>query len=568
MDIIDIFGDPGGFLRDLQYDLTAGRYRWIPLLVLVVIAVWFIWYFARTAHYRHVTGRSYDTDHGKYHRSYGEMLNYFRDAEPHKMDMSGFPVRSWQDTHGLIFGKYGKKLVVLPTDTEANIAVFGPPGSGKTAGIAIENAARFGGSVLAIDIKGDIYNWVTGHTSRKIIRFAPDAENALSISAHFDPLRFLRRSTDATEKMVFIENMANILVPDSGSSNEKYFIDTARSFFMGAVHLSIFVDRNISFPDIVHSILRSNFNFWIETAGQVECTEAREILSSMEGNNERNLAGAYNTLCTNLRHFTSPVLDVILSGSGSSISVADLDGGTDIYLQVRQENLEIFAPLFSLVIQSLAMGMMSRPDSSTGAHLRPVLFLLDEFPQLSLSLSMIGAYTATLRSKAVKIMMIQQNMAQLQVKFKDEGARSILGNCNVQIILGCNEANDADYFSRSFGMKKVLRNSTSISYSRSSSSSKSAVESEEPVFTAQDIRDLPSLRKAIFYNKGKYCLIDKINCYKSKDSAGKGGKKNGKRDSGDSLHADEGTGTFPERESTAQSAFGAGADGRGQKGNR
>lgn len=514
MDITDIFGDFDGFVRNAQYDFTVGRYHWVPLVVLAVIAGWFIWYFARAAHYRRVTGRSYDTDHGKYHRSYGEMLNYFRDAEPHKMNMSGFPVRSWKDTHGLIFGKYGKRLVVLPTDTEANIAVFGPPGSGKTAGIAIENAARFGGSVLAIDIKGDIYNWVTAHTSRKIIRFAPDAENALAISAHFDPLRFLRHSSDTTEKMVFIENMANILVPDTGSSNEKYFIDTARSFLMGAVHLSIFVDKNISFPDIVHSILGSNFNSWIEAAGVADCIEAKEILSSMEGNNERNLAGAYNTLCTNLRHFTSPVLDELLSSKGASISVADLDSGTDIYLQVKQENLETFAPLFSLVIQSLAMGLMSRPDSSTGAHLRPVLFLLDEFPQLSLSLSMIGSYTATLRSKAVKIMMIQQNMAQLQVKFKDEGARSILGNCNIQVILGCNEPNDADYFSRSFGMKKVLRNTTSISFSRSQSSSKSAVESEDYVFTAQDIRDLPSQGKAIFYNKGKYALIDKINCYK------------------------------------------------------
>ncbi len=94
---------------------------------------------------------------------------------------------------------------------------FGPPGSGKTSGIAITNAITFQGSVLAIDIKGDLYNYVYRNSNRKIIRFAPDAEDALAISCHFNPLASLNTMT-LTEQKLFLENMATILIPDEGAA--------------------------------------------------------------------------------------------------------------------------------------------------------------------------------------------------------------------------------------------------------------------------------------------------------------------------------------------------------------
>lgn len=55
-------------------------------------ALWFIMVFTicRNKQYRYLTGRNYRTDNSKYKRSYHELVEYFQDAEPHKLDTSDF----------------------------------------------------------------------------------------------------------------------------------------------------------------------------------------------------------------------------------------------------------------------------------------------------------------------------------------------------------------------------------------------------------------------------------------------------------------------------------------------
>ncbi len=65
--------------------------------------------------------------------------------------------------------------------------------------------------------------------------------------------------------------------------------------------------------------------------------------------------------------------------------------------------------------------------------------LMDEFPQLTFSYKMINMNLSTLRSKSVICMIIQQNLSQLEYRYQPAGARSIIGNCGFQIILGSND---------------------------------------------------------------------------------------------------------------------------------
>ena len=143
-------------------------------------------------------------------RSYAQLVDYFKDAEPHKLDTSLYSKESWKTTKGLIFGMDGNRLISIPSASECNLAVFGPPGAGKTSGIAIIDAMQFDGSVLAVDIKGDIYNYVSTHSNRKILRFAPDADDALSVSCHFDPLYGFDKMSPTDQKL-YLENVASIL---------------------------------------------------------------------------------------------------------------------------------------------------------------------------------------------------------------------------------------------------------------------------------------------------------------------------------------------------------------------
>ena len=140
--------------------------------------------------------------------------------------------------------------------------------------------------------------------------------------------------------------------------------------------------------------------------------------------------------------------------------------------------------------------------------------LLDEFPQLTFSYQLINTNLSTLRSKSVICMLLQQNLSQLEYRFQQTGARSILGNCNYQIILGSNDINSSKTFSDTFGIKKVLKISNSETTSKNDSTGRSIQEATEKVFPPEYFGDLPAQNKMIIYFKGKYLECNKLNCYK------------------------------------------------------
>ena len=478
-------------------------------------ALWFIMVFTicRNKRYRYLTGRNYRTDNSKYKRSYHELVEYFQDAEPHKLDTSDFEKKAWRNAKGIIFGTVKGRLIQIPSNSECNVAIFGPPGSGKTSGIAIVNAMSFEGSVLAVDVKGDLFSYVSKHTKRKIVRFCLDSPTALKDSVRFDPFAEIEQMDD-TDKKLYLESVATVLIADEGGSDGNYFSTRARKMFQGITHLMLHSNPNASFPDVIHAILQGNVFDWVTKAIESDCEPAKELLASFYGNSEKNVSSAYDARTTALVHFSNPILDELLSKNGNCISIKTLEHGTDLYLQISQEHLDAYAPLFTLLIQSMSTAFTKRPDSSTGIKNRPVLLLLDEFPQLTFSYKLINSNLSTLRSKSVICMIIQQNLSQLEYRYQPTGARSILGNCNYQIILGSNDINSSKVFSDTFGKKKVLKISNSETNSQNNTTGRSVQEATEKVFEPEYFGDLSSNNKMIIYFKGKYCEATKLNCYK------------------------------------------------------
>lgn len=484
----------------------------VPILLFIAY-IYGVFSYARSKAYFYKTGRKYEKDHHKYKRSYGQLVDYFQSAEPHKLDTSVFEKMSWHEAKGIVFGQDQGRLLCIPSDSECNIAIFGPPGSGKTSGIAIINAITFQGSVLAVDIKGDLYNYVSAHSHRKIVRFCPDSPTALQDSVRFDPFADLEKLNE-TEKKLYLQSVATILIPDEGGSDGNYFTTRARKMYQGITHLMLHKNPSASFPDIIHAILQGNIFNWVTKAMKSNCEPAKELLSSFFGNSEKNITSAYDALTTALICYSNPILDTLLSKCNDSISIQTLEEGTDLYLQISQQHLDAYAPLFTLLIEHMSTAFKNRPDSSTGIKNRPILMLLDEFPQLTFSYQLINSNLSTLRSKSVICMLIQQNLSQLEYRYQPTGARSIIGNCNFQIILGSNDINSSKVFSETFGEKKVLKLSNSTTKSKNNTTGYSVQETTEKVFSPEHFGDLSAGGKMIVYFKGKYCECKKLNCYK------------------------------------------------------
>ena len=325
---------------------------------------------------------------------------------------------------------------------------------------------------------------------------------------------------NATEKRLYIENMATILIPDStGASDGNYFSSRGRKIFVGVTFLLLHEnDQHITFPNLVHAILQGNIFDWVKQAISSDSQTAKEYLMSFMGNSPKNITSAYDALTTALVPFSNPVLDRLLSPKGETLSMEKLDSGTDLHLQISQEHLQTYAPLFTLIIQTLSIAFTKRPDTSTstGTRNRPILLLLDEFVQLTFPYQIINSNMSTLRSKSVICMIIMQNLSQLEYKYQPAGARALLGTCNYQIVLGSNDLRTSQEFSDMFGYRKTLKVSTSTTTSHMTSTSQSVQESLEKVFPPEYFSDLPAENKMIIYFKGKYIECTKLNCYTDK----------------------------------------------------
>lgn len=472
-------------------------------VVITAIPVMHIYYADKTG------GRSFLRDRRQYNRSYGELISYYKDADPYKMKGSDLPMINWKHSEGIIFGKTGNRLIRRSAFENGgdgvNIALTGLPGSGKTAAGLIPTALVYGGSILAIDIKGDILK-ATKHR-RRIKLFAPDDPAS---SCHYNPLAGVSEM-NSLEKRIFLEQIASVLIPEE---RDKYWYKTGRSIFIGVALYVISQDTNATLPEIAHAILQGDAVYWIKAIKDSECLDAKDYTDGLYGSNETNLAGAYGSLAEAVRPFSFGSMAELLRDHEDALSSATLDEGYDIYIEIPQDKIKVYSPISTILIQNFMTAFMQRPDKAVGVNRRPVLFMLDEFPQLRFEFDTLSAALSTLRSKSVSVMIAQQSVAQLINRYSEDCCREIIDTCSYLSIMSAQDPKSRQFFQDLIGTKKDLKTTTSGNYSDGfhSSSSHGSQESREPIFREGDFSNLGD--KVIIYALGKYILAEKVYWFK------------------------------------------------------
>lgn len=432
----------------------------------------------------------------RYNKSLIQIADFRHNADNYQLDISAYPVQSWRDTDGIILGSVDGRCIHRPTAAEGNLALFALPGAGKTTAQIIPTALRFGGSVLAIDIKGDILNATKEH--RKIKIFAPDDP---STSCHFDPFAGLQNMSH-TERLNYIEQLADILIPATGNGKDAdYFVQGAKDFFCGVTCQMYDCNPAITFADVISTLVyakKGDGNAIVAKINANGSLDAKTYLASYCGSNERNVAGCYNHCVTALR----PIVMLLpnLDGDGDCISINTLTQGYDIYIEIPQDKIALYAPITSLVIQAFLTAFMQRPDTSNDN--RPILFLLDEFAQLNLNFATISTALSTLRSKNVSLFLAMQSVAQLNNRYTPDKAREVIDTCAYISVMSAQDPTSREYFSKMIGDKKVLRRHGD-----------SASEGTEPIVAPARLGNLDD--RVLLYINGKYCFADK--CYYFQD---------------------------------------------------
>ena len=219
-------------------------------------------------------GRNIIMDKLRYDRSYFDLINIYKDAEPYKMMVDSLPEEDWRHSEGIIMGRVNGRLIKRSAFENGgegvNVGVFGRPGAGKTAAELIVTALVYGGSVFTLDIKGDILAATKPYRNIKVFSPAHPAS-----SCHYNPLSRINE-LDQTKRKEFIEGIASILIP---KERERYWYQTARSIFCGISLYLLQQNPSTTLPDIATAILLRSAPEWITLIRNSDCVDAQVYTS-------------------------------------------------------------------------------------------------------------------------------------------------------------------------------------------------------------------------------------------------------------------------------------------------
>ena len=488
----------------------------VPILL---IAIWVMVFFVSTREkaYRYKTGRSFGYDSSHYKRTYHELVEYFQDADPMKMDIAALPTMSWKESSGLIFGKKENKLISYEPNKNGICAmVWGAPGDGKTTSTIITSCRQFGlkknaagkwvqkGAVMVTDLKGDIYE--ANKKYRRIKRFSTIHWQK---SAHYDPLVDVRKMKNPSERAIFLENLAITIIPEEQGADSKYFVDGARDFFTGISLYLLNQDSNISFPAIIEEIVIGNYSKWVLEIMKSEDKSAQAYTNHFYGENEKNVSGTYSKLVSSARLFGTDIMKTLLTNDDNVISPADLENCIDIYIQVDPNQITLMAPVIAMLYQAFMSAMLYRKEGQDP----PIAFVLDEFGQIP-AMPVIAQSAALMRAYNCSLLFSCQSLAMLEKHYGVAGRKLLMDCVKVNCFLSIMDPDTRDWASRLIGTRKVLKISNSEQQTQNGTVGRSVSEAREKIFEPEAFGDLPNTDELVIYYKGKYVKAEKTYYFK------------------------------------------------------
>lgn len=326
--------------------------------------------------------------------------------------------------------------------------ICAPTGSGKGVGVVIPTLLTYGGSVICLDIKGENYEATARarmELGDKVFRFSPlDPDGR---SHRFNPLEKLsklapeRRFTEA-------QRIAESFIVMAGD-NVQGFLVSAKQIFAATVLVA--VERHKPTMAAVYDILSEGGDFnklFAKLAEDTKVEEAKSIYQRMAGISDRTLSAYMSILFDGGLGIWRDGF-VRVATESSDFKMDDLRRNpASIYIIVSPNDLAVLAPVIRLLFQQTIAILQSAEPSKEEPY--PVLFLLDEFPQLGRMTALSGAIS-TIRGYGGRIMIVAQSLSSLKGTYGAEGAQNFLANCRLQLFMAPADSDTPDYVSKAIG---------------------------------------------------------------------------------------------------------------------
>lgn len=351
---------------------------------------------------------------------------------------------------GILFGKQGSKVVFSPTDEEGHIGVFGGSGLGKTSALLIPTLRKWTGTSFTIDISGDICKNV--EIPNKIIYEPADRH-----STPYNIFGAIDDMNDEDDKNEALEELAFLMMPDDDrmADTAKFFNTEGRKILTAA--LIAFYHQGMDFIQICEKVVSSG---WQDLFHEIDLTgydKAIQYINSFVGASEQNTAGCKQSADSVLKLFATNerVKKTIRRPRGGELAFTPaLLETNSVFVIVDDSKLKLYSPLLHIITaQSLEYFSTRSNDSKT-----TILFCLDEFA--SLGKMEITDALRKLRKKHVRIMMLTQSMADIDLIYGHDERMAMMNNYRFKVVLGADDTDTQEYFAKLIGYQDAKKLST------------------------------------------------------------------------------------------------------------
>ena len=359
--------------------------------------------------------------------------------------------------HGTILGEVDGRVVCIPEKTRfnGNLAIYGASGSKKTRAFCVNmilQCAARKNSLVICDPKSELYEKTSaylrdqGYTVRVFNLVTPassDSWNCLS-------------EIDGQELMAQL--FCDVIIKNTGGEERDHFWDSAEMNLLKA--LVLFVER--SYPPERRNI--GEAYQLLVSCSEKELNElfdalplghpARAPYSIFRQSSESVRGGVIIGLGSRLQVFQNADIRAITSHDEIDL---ELPGKQPCaYYCITSDQDSTFDFLSSLFLSFIFIKLVRYADQNCPGGCLPVpVHVLGEelcacgvIPDLSRKISVI-------RSRNISMSCVFQNLAGLQNRYPNNQWQEILGNCDVQLFLGCTDALTAEFISSRSGEASV-----------------------------------------------------------------------------------------------------------------
>jgi len=369
---------------------------------------------------------------------------------------------------GTVLCKWNSKILYV--SDPLSILLLAPPGTGKSAGIAIPTLFLNPHSIIALDVKKELFQITSKHrhTFSHVMLFEPTSDT----TSCWNPLDKSVLPDSLAEIYVRVQQIASNIFIKSESTSDPYWIDSARELFINIAMALIQRDGGTSIPLVYEGTLGDGNIPRKDSVADLGETEGlydpvAKKLSAYRHTADQQFSGTLGTFDTGLMGFQDPRVKAAVSKC--DIKFKDLRGikGPDgifkpvtLYLVIKPVDVERLSPLIRVFFESLSKYLLSTEWNKSTEHM--ITFLLDEFPRLG-KMEDIIKMPALSRGQGVNSILIAQDAGQIERVYSKSGREEIMSTTAYKVIPSQNSFESARLISDSIGDMTIKSNSSSQS---------------------------------------------------------------------------------------------------------